>query len=57
MSIGGGDVLLATENVDISKIEEEKTWGQFTWLTFFTATAVNSSAAEDIRQGIIDGNR
>lgn len=57
MAVGGGEVLLATENVEISQIEDAETWGQFTWLTFYTATDVSSSAAEDIRQGIIDGNR
>ena len=57
MAFGGGEVLLATENVEISQIEDAETWGQFTWLTFYTATDVSSSAAEDIRLGIIDGNR
>lgn len=55
--LGGGDVLLATENVEISQIEENNTWGQFNWLTFYTATDVNSSKAEEVRQGLVDGNR
>jgi len=30
---------------------------QFTWLTFYTATNVNSAEADDVKKNLVDGNK
>lgn len=52
-----GNKLLATESMDIAQIEEDNTWKQFTWLTFYTATCVNSKYADAVKSGFVDGNK
>lgn len=32
-------------------------WKQFFWLTFYTATNVNSKKAEEVKKNLVDGNK
>lgn len=49
--------LIATEPVDIANFIATDMMDQFTWLTFYTATNVNSAEADDVKKNLVDGNK